>query len=841
MKSVIMAGGEGTRLRPLTNLRPKPMVPVANRPVMEHIMGLVRWHGVSEVVATLQYLPNVIENHFGDGSEWGMDISYALEDRPLGTAGSVKNAADALRADSFLVISGDALTDFDLTRVMEFHKQRGAAVTIALKRVDNPLEFGVVITDDDGRVERFLEKPTWGQVFSDTINTGIYVMEPEVLDHIPSGQPYDFSSELFPDLMKKGYPIYGCVDEGYWCDIGSLGSYVQANRDALDGSVGLWIPGVKTANEVWIGEGSEVDASARIADKVVIGANVKIREGAEIGAYTVLGDNCYLGVDSTISHSVVWNNAFVGARSIVRGAVLQSKADIRAGATVEMGAVIGDEATIGHGALVANDVQVYPFKRVEPGAVIASSVIWENRAATSLFGVDGVSGIVNVDVSPELALQLASAFGSTLPAGSHVVVSRDSSRAARMIKRAIVAGLNATGVNARDLRVASPAVNRFTTRETRCTGGIHVNASGSDVATVEIHMYDRHGLDLTAGDEKKTERLYFRKEFRRSFFDEIGEIIYPPRALEYYNAGLAEALGMKDSDTATDETVPRLKIVADMGFGMASLVLPSLAGRLGIDLVTLSPFLDSERTFTTPDERADSFDALSLVVKAYSPAFGVALDPPAERITLVTHDGTVLDMDTGLHAMVELWCASGPESGAIGVPVSASSAVDEIAARHGCTVVRTGRTRRQLSNLALSGSVGFVGNQTGGYIFPSFMAALDGVMSLGMLAGLLAREGRTLDEVVAALPVFHMRRASLFCPYGAKGTVMRAMAEATTGMDVRMTDGIKVFRDGGWALLLPHATEPRVDLYAEGPDEAAAERLLAEYAQLVDRTLTEEE
>ncbi len=838
MKAVIMAGGEGTRLRPLTNLRPKPMVPVANRPVMEHILGLVKWHGMNEVVATLQYLPQVIENHFGDGSEWGVDISYALEDKPLGTAGSVKNAGDALHDDSFVVISGDSLTDFDLTQVVDFHKQRGAAVTIALKRVNDPLEFGVVITAEDGKVERFLEKPTWGQVFSDTINTGIYVIEPEVLEHIPAGESYDFSAQLFPDLMKKGYPIYGCVVDGYWCDIGSLGSYVQANRDALDGSVGLWIPGVKAAGDVWIGEGAEINADAVLGDKVVIGANVKIREGAEIGAYTVLGDNCYVGVDSTISHAIVWNNAFLGARSVVRGAVLQTKADIRAGATIEMGAVIGDEAMVGHGALVANDVQIYPFKRVDPGAVIASSVIWESRAATSLFGVDGVSGIVNVDVSPEVALQLAQAFGSTVAAGSHVMVSRDSGRASRMIKRAIVAGLNATGVNVRDLRVASPAVNRFTTRETRCTGGVHVNASGADVATVEIHIYDRHGLDLTPGDEKKTERLFFRKEFRRSFFDEIGEIIYPPRALEYYTAGLVDALGVGTSDV--QEELPRLKIVADMGFGMASLVLPLLANQLNIDLVSLSPFLDSERTFVTPDERADSLDTLSRIVKAYSPNFGVAIDAPAERVTLVMRDGAVLDLDTALHAIIELWCASGPESGVIGVPVSASSTIDDIAARHGCSVVRTGRTRRQLSNLALSGSVGFVGGQRGGYIFPSFIAAFDAVMSLGMIVRLLAREGRTLDEVVSGLPPFHLRRASLFCPYGAKGTVMRAMAEATTGMDVQMTDGIKVFRDGGWALLLPHAVEPRVDLFAEGPDEGTSERLLAEYAQLVDSTLAAE-
>ena len=831
MKAVIMAGGEGTRLRPLTNLRPKPMVPVVNRPVMEHILGLVKWHGFSEIVATLQFMPQVIENHFGDGSEWGMDISYALEDIPLGTAGSVKNAQDALRDEPFLVISGDALTDFDLKKICAFHREKGAAVTIALKRVPNPLEFGVVITAEDGRVKRFLEKPTWGQVFSDTINTGIYVLQPEVLALIPTGEPFDFSSQLFPLLMKKGFPIYGCVLEGYWCDIGSLGSYVQANRDALDGALGMWVPGVKTGGEVWIAEGAEIDPSSHIADKVVIGRNVKVSAGADIGAYSVLGDNCYVGNDATVHHSIVWANSFIGARSTVRGAVLQEKVDLRAGATIEDGAVIGDEATVGHGALVSNDVQVYPFKRIEPGAVISSSVIWETKAVSSLFGVDGVSGIVNVDVSPELALTLAQAYGTTLPAGSHVVVSRDASRGARMVKRAIVAGLNATGVNVRDLRVGAPAVNRFTTRETRCVGGIHVNASGSDVATLEIHFYDGHGLDLTPGDEKKLERLYFRKEFRRSFFDEIGEIIYPPRALEYYSSGLADALGERGEDTT------RMKIVADLGYGMASLVMPTLAAQMNVDLVSLSPFVDAERTFVTPDERAHAVDDLARVVKAYSPDFGVAVDAPSECITLMTRSGRVLDNDTALQVMVELWCSSGPDCKAIGVPISASNTIDEIAASYGCTVLRTGRTRRQLSNLALSEPVGFVGGQSGGFIFPTFMAAFDAVATAGMLVRLLAEGGRTLEEVVDGLPPFHLRRASVFCPYQLKGTVMRAMAEATAGMQVQMTDGIKVTRDGGWALLLPHPVEPKVDLFAEGPDEAAAEALIEEYTDLVDRTL----
>ena len=222
MKAVIMAGGEGTRLRPLTSLRPKPMVPIVNQPVMEHIVGLVKHHGISQIVATLAFMPAVIQDYFGAGEEWGVEIEYAVEETPLGTAGSIKNAAHFLEGDEpFVVISGDAITDIDLSEVIAFHKERGAAVTIALKRVPDPLDFGVVITAEDGRIERFLEKPTWGQVFSDTINTGIYVVEPWVLDYIPADTSFDFSAELFPKLMEEGHALYGLPVDGYWCDVGS--------------------------------------------------------------------------------------------------------------------------------------------------------------------------------------------------------------------------------------------------------------------------------------------------------------------------------------------------------------------------------------------------------------------------------------------------------------------------------------------------------------------------------------------------------------------------------------------------------------------------------------------
>src|SRR5438067_5511188 len=192
MRAVVMAGGEGTRLRPMTANQPKPLLPVVNRPIMEHVLRLLKRHGFDETVVTVQFLASLVRNYFGDGDDLDMHLTYATEETPLGTAGSVKNAEDALADDQFLVISGDALTDIDLTDMVRFHRESGALVTVGLKRVPNPLEFGIVIADEHGRIERFLEKPTWGQVFSDTVNTGIYVMEPEVLRHVATGESVDW-------------------------------------------------------------------------------------------------------------------------------------------------------------------------------------------------------------------------------------------------------------------------------------------------------------------------------------------------------------------------------------------------------------------------------------------------------------------------------------------------------------------------------------------------------------------------------------------------------------------------------------------------------------------------
>lgn len=827
IKAVVMAGGEGTRLRPLTSLRPKPMVPIANQPIMEHIVGLVKHHGISDVVATLAFMPRFIEDYFGQGEEWGMNIRYAYEESPLGTAGSVKNAQDLIGDETFLVISGDALTDIDLSSVIQFHKESGGVVTIALKSVPNPLEFGVVITDEAGKIERFLEKPTWGQVFSDTINTGIYVMDPVVFDYIPQDQPFDFSSELFPLLMESGFDLYGYLCDGYWCDVGSLDSYVQAHRDILDGTAKLYIPGVPARDGLWLGEGVRIDPDVKIGKHVVIGRNVTLRSGCQIGDYTVLADNCVIGNNAHVTHSIVWSDTFIGKNTSVRGAVLCRGVDVRGGASVEMGVVVGDEAMIGHGAQVNSGVQIYPYKNVEPAAVVNSSIIWESTGSRSLFGERGISGLVGVDLSPELVLRAAQAFGSLLPKGSHVIVSRDSSRSSRMLKRAIVAGLNSSGCNVRDLRVASPAMNRLTTRDTRCVGGVHVCQSPTDIQAVEVHFFDKHGLDIAPWEEKKIERLYYRGEFRRTFFSDVGEITYPARTIEYYTAALANFV----SDQTSGESW--LKVVADLSNGVTSVVLPHTVTDWKVNLITLNPFLDAEQTSVSPSDESGSYEELLNAVTLLSADLGVKFDQSGERLTLVTPSGRVLDGNLALYAVVDLWCRADTTGLPIAVPLAVSRIVEEIASKSGHKVLRPGRSRRSMADLASKKEIGFAGGRTGGFIFADFLAGYDGVASVAAITRMLAADGRSLDEVVDQLPPHYTSQIDIFCPSGRKGAVMKAVSEAVKNWTADVSEGVHFELDGGWVIVLPHASEPLVSIFAEADSESRLQAIVDTYSSLV--------
>jgi mannose-1-phosphate guanylyltransferase / phosphomannomutase len=827
MKAVIMAGGEGTRLRPLTSNAPKPMMPIANAPMMEHIVALLREHGFDEIVVTVAFLANHIRNYFGDGSELGVRMAYATEETPLGTAGSVLNAREQLD-ERFLVISGDVLTDIDLGAIWRFHDERDALATIGLTPVENPLEFGIVITREDGSIERFLEKPTWGQVFSDTINTGIFVLEPEIFEHIAPGRSVDFSSEVFPRLLDAGKPLYGAVVEGYWEDVGTLEAYVRAHKDVLDNRVDLEIPGFEISDGVYVGEGAEIHPDARIDGPVIIGDYCRVEANARLGEYTVLGTNVRVRGGADLQRAVIHDNTYIGENVRLRGTTVGRSCDLRNGVRAEEGVVLGDECFVGEQAVLTTGVKVYPFKTVEGGAVINSSIVWESRGSRSLFGRLGVSGLANVDVTPELATRVAMAFGTTLKKDATVITSRDSSRSARMLKRAIMAGLNAAGVNVRDLEVASMPVTRFAVARPEVDAGISIRLEKDDPQSVVIRFFDAKGADITEGAQRKIERLFLREDFRRVFPGEIGDIGFPPRHLEQYSNALEAAVEVEVIASAG------FKVVVDYSYGSTSFVMPNILSKLDADVLAVNPFASTRGIMSWDrDEHAASVASL---VRASGASLGAVIDPDGEHLTLVDDTGHVLSDDEALLAFVSLVAGHAPGR-SIAVPLSATSHADRLAGERGVAILRTKLSNAALMQAAARPDVAFGANTDGGYILPSFLPAFDGAAAMVKLLELLAMDGLALSKVVEALPAVHVVHETVVTPWEQKGTVMRTLVELSKDRDVDLVDGVKVHHDGGWALALPDPEEPVTHIWAEGASGGEARRLAQEYARRIRQLL----
>jgi mannose-1-phosphate guanylyltransferase/phosphomannomutase len=786
---------------------------------------------MNEVIVTVAFLPQAIRSYFGEGETLGMQIGYSVEESPLGTAGSVRLAAKQLD-ETFLVISGDALCDLDLTALVDFHKEKGAAVTIGLKSVENPLEFGIVVTDEEGRIERFLEKPSWGQVFSDTINTGIYVVEPEVLKHVPTDRPFDFSKELFPYLLEMGRPLYGYVMEGYWQDIGNLDQFRQANFDALEENVKLNIPGIRIRGNVWLGEGVEIGDLEQIEGPAYIGNYCRVAPGATVGAHSVLSNSVTLRERTRVTRSVIDASTHIGRNSLIEGAILGRSCDIRAHVRIHEGVAIGDEVTIGAETVVMPGVRIYPYKDVESGSLIHESVIWESRASTRLFGRDGVAGLVNVDLTPEVAVRIAAALGTALKRGARVAASRESPPACRMIKRALITGFTSAGLDVADLRVLPAAVARHLLKSEGYEAGIHVGTSQVDPEIVQIKFFEQPGIQLSSSRQKEIEKNFTRGELRRASFGDIGSISYPARVRESYAQDLLDSL---DVEAIRNRG---FRLVVDYGFSAASYVLPLLLGPLGVEAVSAHGFT-TDRSDAGSSLLLEAIGQVKQLVPAVGADLGVILDRAAERLYLVDELGREVPVEQTLLLFLRLIGSNG-RRGKLAFPITVTSQVDRLLEGSGLEVVRTPASLGDLTKAAAEDGVIFAGAVGGGYVFPEFLPAYDATASLCKLLELLAPVRRPLSELVAELPVQTLVHRQLPCPWALKGVVMRLLTERLRDRKLDLTDGIKVFGERGWAQILPDPDEPVVHIYAEGKTEEDSKALEAEFRAMVEEIMQSE-
>lgn len=823
-KAVIMAGGEGTRLRPLTCNRSKPMVPVINKPVIEHTINLLKRHGIRDIAISLFYLPENVQNYFGDGSEWNVSITYSLEETPLGTAGGVKKAVGD-SADTIIVLSGDGIIDFNITDILDFHRRRQSSCTIALKRVSKPTDYGIVITADDGRIERFLEKPSWSEVFSDTANTGLYVLESSIIHElVPPGVRFDFSMDLFPILQEKSIPLYGYIVDGYWCDIGTLATYADVHRDILGGLVKIDFPGKKIASDIWAGRDCEIHPTAIIRGPVFIGDFVKIKEGAELSEFSAIGDNCIIEEEASIRKSIILHNTIIGPKCELRGAVIGKRCVLEEHVAIYEGSVISDDCRIGAGVEISAGIRIWPDKHIEEGTRLAEDIVWGQREKKTLFTVDGIVGTFNVKITPEFASKLGSAIGAFLGRDAKITVSRDTTTAARLIMRAFTAGLMAMGVDVYDMEIESVPVNRYTTRFLNADMGAYIQiAPLTELQFIQIRLFNKHGFEIPPASEKKIENIFFRGDYPRKEAFETGKLFYPSHHVESYihNARFY----LNDSFPAEK----RWKIIVDCFNGTAAHVFPELLSDYGCETMVLRGQI---KEFTSEEEtKSDTRNAIDSIVKMarMNSEIGVIVGPHSDHVTIVDEHGQILT-DNDIITILSLYYLKYRGCTVIYLPVTASMTLERLIRSHGGTVMHTSTTLRapeEMTDLFIDES----------RRYPHLNLQYDPMFSFLLILHYLTLEQRQLHLIKESLPKGNIIHTTIYCTSEEKAAVMREMSTVAAAKNVELIDGIRICEDTAWVLMLPDASHPLIHLYGEGETIQDRDAIIENYSLTIKNFL----
>jgi len=809
LKAIIMAGGEGSRLRPLTCTRPKPMVPVANKPIMEHILELLKSYSLTEIGVTLQYLPEEIQDYFGDGRDFGVKMQYFLEETPLGTAGSVKNA-DNFLDETFLVISGDALTDIDLGKAIAYHKEKNSLATIVLTRVEGPLEYGVVIVDKDGRVKRFLEKPSWGEVFSDTVNTGIYILEPEVLNYIPSGEMFDFSKDVFPALLNEYQALYGYVADGYWCDIGNLQQYLDAHRDVLEGKVKINLKETQIHPGVWLGKNVSISPEAKVYPPVIIGDNCQIGPQAVLQDGVIIGNNTLVEEQASLKRCLSWNNAYIGKKAQVRGAIMCNQVHIRGNSSLFEGAVIGDHSILKERSLVKPEIKIWPYKVIEEGMIVQSSLIWGNRSTKSLFGSNGVAGDINTEITPEFVTRLGAAYGSLFPIGSTVAVSSDFSNACQMLANSFLSGLLSVGLKVIELGSLITSMARFAIPNLKALGGIHIKMSSIDENKVTIDFFDSGGANISRNLERKIENNFIREDFRRNKGSEISKArlvdnianSYLSYLLRQTNGDIFREFKLLFFSPSPQVRAWGVNTLSNLGCKVNLLDLPdnNSLGEIWQDSEYFQEFM--------PNTGSD---------------LGILLDSNGERMLLIDERGNLIkdEMFTILLSLIVFQKYQGKT---VAVPLYTPQAVEKLALQYQGEVIRT---KTALSHLMEQVRVLQKEHQQDK--LDLFALYFDPLYGLIKIIEYLAESQTSLGKIMEMVPSFYLSKKTVECPWESKGKVMRSLIEERDQDNLDLVEGIKIKHERGWTLVLPDADKPLCRVYSEGYSEEYADSLTEIY------------
>ncbi|GAB4117151.1 MAG: mannose-1-phosphate guanyltransferase [Candidatus Caldatribacteriota bacterium] len=817
MKAVIMAGGFGTRLRPLVINIPKPMVPVANQPIMTHILTLLKKHNFDDLKVILYHQPELIKEYFKEGKDFGVKIEYFTSSENLGTAGAVALAKESLK-ETFLVISGDILTDFNLTKAISFHQAKKSLATIVLTRVKNPLPFGIVLANQEGKINRFLEKPSWGEVFSDTINTGVYILEPDIFEFIPSFKEFDFSKNLFPLLLAKQFPLYGYIARGYWRDIGNLKDYREAHNDIINGVVEIALEGKKIeegGNQIWVGTDSNIKNLNNLKGTVLIGKKVKIGDSKIVNSF--IGDGVIIDNYSEIKDSILWDDSLIEKEVKIHHSIICKAVKLKSNSFLEGENVVSDYCEIGRNVKLKHGVSIWPNKKVQEGAIVSSSFVWGETWGGVLFGSYGIVGANNIEITPEFATKLGCAYGTYLGKGSRVFTGRDAHESSRMLKRAIIAGFMGSGVDVFDLRASPLPLIRFAIRSLSGNGGIYVMRSPFDPYTIDIKFFDKSGFDLSTSIQQGIERIFYREEFYRADIEEIGKLEIPPRVIEAYRD-----FYLKNIDIKTIKNT-NLKFVIDYSFGPSVLFFPVIVGDFGLEIVSLNAYMDGKRSVRSHTEFQRALQNISTLVKSLKATLGILLDAGGEKVFVVDQSGEVLS-NTRLVAIFTKLLKSSQEKISVTLPVNSSFELEkflkELSVEINWSSILANNLIKEASKTSLT-----VDN-LGGFIFPSFLPFFDGMFTVGKLIELLSRLEINLTELKKGTPEKDPLHTEIQCPWELKGEVLRKLAEVTQVEE--LIEGIKLKESDGFIFILPDSDKPLLHLYSSFLNRRKEKRRLEE-------------
>ena len=591
MKAIIMAGGLSTRLRPITCTIPKPMARICKRPVMEHIIRLLKDSGISECAATLLYLPDEIKNYFGDGSELGVYLTYFEEEKPLGTAGGVK-ACTGFIDSTVLIISGDAACSFDLKAAIAFHKKQKADATIVLTKVDEPYDFGVVMTDDRGLVTGFIEKPSVERAYSDTVNTGIYILEKSCFDLIPDGVPFDFSKDLFPLMLKNKMRLMGFEAKGYWCDIGTPEKFLTCNMDGAEGRYPCYIDGEKIADNIY--SASNIPEGTIILPPCVIGENVRLGENVVIGPFAIVEDNVRINDNTSIKRSVIGDNTVIGTFCEIRGAYIAPKNTVKEGTRIFEGAVIGERCVIGKNTFIDKGVKIWPAKEIESKSSVIQNIIWGTPRKT-VFDDDGICGSKASVLSPSVAACAGFAVARASKKG-RIVISNDGSPASKMLSMSFRAGVLGSGGESVYCGECAESVWKYAVSSFGGEIGAYIHDWGNKYV---VKLCTENGLWLNSDVERKIEALFDTEE--GGDYKNIGEEAEISGINELYRNALIKSCNTNLNGIKAEIHCPDISLSGTVSYALKALSCTIEKG--GITFF-LSP--DGE-SLTCTDERGSFY------------------------------------------------------------------------------------------------------------------------------------------------------------------------------------------------------------------------------------------